>query len=96
MHITIRKYAGCGDMKEVNRIAMAELAPVLRKVAGFHSYVVVDMGNGVGASIGIFANKAAAEAGNQRAREVVGKTKLHELLPNPPEIIMGEVLSETR
>jgi hypothetical protein len=68
MYVTIRKYSGCGDMKEVNRVALAELLPVLRKIAGFRSYVIVDTGKGTGAFIGMFDNKEAAENANQQAR----------------------------
>lgn len=68
MYVTIRKYAGCGDLKEVNRVALAELLPVLRTIPGFRSYVIVDTGNGTGASIGMFDNEAAAENANQQAR----------------------------
>ncbi len=94
MYATIRKYPGCKDVKEVNRVAMAELLPVLRQVAGFHSYVIVDTGNGSIASIGMFDTQAAADAANQRAREVVGRTSMKTLLPNAPEITVGEVLGE--
>lgn len=66
MYVTIRKYAGCGDLKEVNRVALAELLPVLRTIPGFRSYVIVDTGNGTGASIGMFDNKAAAETPTSR------------------------------
>ena len=96
MYVTIRKYAGCGDLKEINRVARDELLPVLRKVAGFRSYAVVDTGNGSAASIGMFDSQAAAETANQRAREVVQRTSLKDLLPNPPEITVGEVLSEAK
>jgi hypothetical protein len=96
MYVTIRKYAGCGDLKEVNRVALAELLPVLRTIPGFRSYVIVDTGNGTGASIGMFDNKAAAENANQQARAVVRRTALRVLLPNPPEITVGEVLGEAK
>jgi hypothetical protein len=96
MYGTIRKYAGCGDLKEVNRVALAELLPVLRTIPGFRSYVIVDTGNGTGASIGMFDNKAAAENANQQARAVVQRTALKILLPNPPEITVGEVLGEAK
>ena len=45
MYVTIRKYPGCKNVKEVDRIAMAELLPVLKQVDGFRSYVIVDSGN---------------------------------------------------
>jgi hypothetical protein len=96
MYVTIRKYQGCRDAKEVNRVALAELLPVLRKIAGFRSYEIVDTGNGTVASIGIFASKEAAENANQQARAVVQRTALKDLLPNAPEITVGEVLGQAK
>jgi len=96
MYVTIRKYPGCKDTKEVNRVALAELLPVLRTLAGFHSYVIVDTGNDTVASIGMFDNKQSAENANQQARAVVQRTAMKDLLPNPPEIIVGEVLGEAK
>jgi hypothetical protein len=95
MFVTIRKYSGTGDAKEINRIAMAEILPVLRKVPGFKSYVTIDTGNHTVASIGMFDNKASADAANLSARDVV-KKHMVKLLPNPPEITLGEVLGEAK
>ena len=44
MYVTIRKYTGCGDVGEIDRISQAELLPLLRKVKGFRSYVTIDTG----------------------------------------------------
>jgi hypothetical protein len=95
MFTTIRKYTGCTDVKEVNRLAQAEVLPVLRKVPGFRSYVVIDSGNHTIVSISTFDSKASVEIANQRAREVVQKS-IAKFLPNPPEITMGEVLAEAK
>jgi hypothetical protein len=65
MYVTTRKYPVCKDVKETNRIAQAEVVPVMRTVAGFRSYVTVDTGNGTVATISMFDSKAAAENANQ-------------------------------
>jgi hypothetical protein len=96
MYVTIRKYPGCKGVKEVNRVAMAELLPVLRTIAGFRSYVIVDTGNDSITSIGTFDSKESADNANQQARAVVQRTAMKDLLPNPPEIIVGEVLGEAK
>lgn len=96
MHVTIRKYPGCTNVKEVDRIAVAELLPMLRTVPGFRSYTIADTGNGSVTSIGVFDSAASAEAANARAREVVARTGMAALLPNPPEITIGEILSDSR
>jgi len=96
MYVTIRKYPGCKNAKEVNRVALAELLPVLRTITGFRSYVIVDTGNDTIVSIGMFDSKEAAENANQQARGVVLRTAMKDLLPNPPEITVGEVLGEAK
>jgi hypothetical protein len=58
--------------------------------------VTVDTGNATVASIGMFDSKDAAENANQQARAVVERTALKDLLPNPPEITVGEVLGEAK
>jgi hypothetical protein len=96
MHVTIRKYPDCRNAKEVNRIAVAELLPVLRAVPGFRSYTIVDTGPGSILSIGVFDSEESAEAANARAREVVARTGMASLLPSPPEITIGELMSDAR
>jgi hypothetical protein len=96
MYVTIRKYPGCKDVKEANRVAMAELLPVLRTIAGFRSYVIVDTGNDTITSIGTFDSKESADNANQQARAVVQRTAMKDLLPNPPEIIVGQVLGDAK
>jgi len=93
MYVTIRKYSGTGDPKEINRVCMAELLPILEKVSGFKSYTTVELGRDAVMSIGIFDSKASAEAANASAREMIGR-HLAKLLPNPPEIIVGEILGQ--
>jgi len=92
MYVTIRKYPVCKNVKETNRIAQAEVVPVMRTVAGFRSYVTVDTGNGTVATISMFDSKEAAENANELARTVVLRTGLKDMVPNPPETTMGEVL----
>ena len=93
--VTIRKYTGCRDQGEVARVTTAELLPVLRKVPGFRSFVGVDIGEGSIISIGVFDSKEAAELANERARAVVGKS-LAPLLPNAPEVMVGEIFADSR
>ena len=96
MYVTIRKYPGCKNVKEANRVAMAELLPLLRTIAGFRSYVIVDTGNDTITSIGTFDSKESADNANQQARAWSAGSALKDLLPNPPEIIVGEVLGEAK
>ena len=95
MFIAIRKYSGCKDPAEINRRIVASLVPILRKMPGFRSYTTMDIGGGVVASISEFDSRADAEYANNQARELVRQT-LTDLVPNPPEITVGETLSQVR
>jgi len=95
MFISLRKYDGCRDAAEVNRRVLDRLMPKLRRYDGFQSYTIVDLGNHSAMSISVFDTKAQAESANMQVRALV-REALHDLLPFPPEIMMGEILSETR
>ena len=96
MYVTIRKYTGCGDVKQIDRVSQAELLPVLRKVPGFRSYATIDTGvSSTVTSISVFESKDAAEEANRRAREMVQRS-LAALLPNPPDVTVGEILTEAK
>ena len=95
MFISLRKYDECHDAAEVNRRVVDRLIPKLRRFDGFQSYTVVDLGNHSVMSISVFDTKAQAETANMQVRALVSEA-LHDLLPYPPEIRIGEVLSESR
>jgi hypothetical protein len=95
MFVTIRKYPVCKDAKEVNRIAQAEVLPVLRAAPGFRSYVFIDSGDHTVTSISVFDSKEAADNASQRVREMVKKS-ISKLLPKPPDVTMGEVLTDAK
>ena len=95
MFIAIRKYPGCKDVREVNRRVVASLIPSLREFPGYQSYSIVDMGDDSATSISMFDTREQAEDATERAWDIVLRT-LSDLLPNPPEVMIGEVLSEDR
>lgn len=95
MFIAIRKYSGCTDPAEINRRIVASLVPVLRAMPGFRSYTTIDIGGGVIASISEFDSRAEAEQATDKARDLVRQT-LADLVPNPPEITIGETMSQVR
>ena len=95
MFIAIRKYSGCQDAQEVNRRVLRDLLPAMKGMRGFRSYTVVDMGGGIVASISTFDSCGDAESATIAVRGLVRKT-LSDLVPNPPEVTIGQVLSDTR
>jgi hypothetical protein len=95
MFVSIRKYVGCKDVHEVNRRVVENLIPTLRGFPGFQSYSIIDLGGGSAASISVFDTQDHAESATERVRSVV-REHLVDLLPNPPEVTIGELLSEHR
>jgi hypothetical protein len=95
MFVSIRRYAGCKDVHEANRRVADNLIPMLRGFPGFQSYSVVDLGRGTVASISVFDTRDDAESATTRVRTIV-QEHLADLLPNPPEVMIGELLSKHR
>jgi hypothetical protein len=94
MFISIRKYDGTGNVNEIDSLAKSDLIPVLKSQPGFISYSILDLGSEAVASISIFETREQADGANASARNMVQKV-FKELLPTPPTIIMGEVVSHT-
>lgn len=92
MFVTIRKYHGCTDVAELNRVVKKSLIPELQKLKGFKSYMAVDCGNHSVMSVGVFETRQDAEHANTKAKHLV-KEEMSKLLPNAPEVTMGEVLT---
>ena len=91
MYVTVRRY-------EMHPFAVDELmrrveegfAPIISKAPGFIAYLALDAGDGVVASVSMFADQAGAEESNRLAADYV-RANLASLVSNPPEITAGEV-----
>jgi hypothetical protein len=92
MFIAIRKYEGTINIAEINRLAETDLIPALKAQPGFVSYHLASVAADAIVSVSIFATRQQAEPANQIAQGVVRKVSAG-LMPNPPTVIMGEVLS---
>ena len=66
--------------------------PIISGLPGFVAYYVVDAGDGVVVSTSVFEHKDAEEESTFLAEEFVAQHLLP-LLPNPPQITAGEVLT---
>ncbi|WP_235454882.1 hypothetical protein [Streptomyces olivochromogenes] len=64
----------------------------MRQIPGFVAYYWVDAGDGVMVSTSVFEDRAGAEASVARATDFV-REQLASLLPNPPEVMAGEVVA---
>ena len=92
MYVSVRRYDGVTDIKEVARKVSEGLAPLISQHPGFIAYYAIDPGNGVATSVSVFLNQAYAEESNKRAMDWVGQN-LAALFPNPPQMTAGEVVA---
>ncbi len=94
MHATIRRYEGI-DQKRTDELIKnvgETLLPRLSEMPGFGGYYLIEAGNGVMSSIGLFDTSAQADESTRVAANWVRDEKLETALPNPPKITGGEVL----
>jgi len=94
MHATVRRYEGVDQSRtdELTKKVDETLLPRLSKLPGFESYYLIEAGNGVMSSIGLFDNSAQADESTRVAANWVREEKLETALPNPPKITDGEVI----
>jgi hypothetical protein len=94
MFATVRRYEGIdsGNIDELTKKVGESLAPKLSKLPGFSSYFLIDTGNGVMSSIGLFETSAQANDSTRVASEWVRDEKLERILQSPPKVTDGEVI----
>jgi hypothetical protein len=95
MHATVRRYEGVdqGRTDELTEKVNETLLPSLSKLPGFEGYYLIEAGNGVMSSIGLFDTSAQADESTRVAANWVREEKLETALPNPPKITGGEVIA---
>ncbi|MFF5205819.1 hypothetical protein [Streptosporangium sp. NPDC000396] len=92
VYATVRRYEGVTDPAEAGRLVSEGFVPLMRQVPGFVAYYWVDAGGGVMVSTSVFEDQAGAEESIERAADFV-RERLTSLLPNPPQIMAGEVVA---
>ena len=92
MYATVRRYEGVTNVAEATRLVEDVFLPVISEIPGFVAYYWVDAGGGVMISTSVFENKAGAEESNRRAAATV-RESMTAVLPKPPQIMAGEVVS---
>ena len=90
--LTVRQYEGVTNTKEAERLVKEGFVPLIGKLPGFISYYWTDAGNGVMISVSVYTNKEAEEESNRIAADFV-KQHMAALLPNPPRITAGHVVT---
>jgi hypothetical protein len=94
MHATVRRYEGVDQSRtdELTKKVEETLLPRLSNLPGFEGYYLIEAGNGVMSSIGLFDTSAQADESTRVAANWVREEKLETALPNPPKITDGEVV----
>ena len=95
MFATIRRYDGVDQNRivELTTKANETLVPKLSKLDGFKGYYMIEAGDGVISSLGIFETSEQVEESTKLAASWISDEKLGAALPNPPKITTGKVLS---
>jgi len=78
------------DGAEIDRRIREEFVPIIKNGKGFVRYYWLDSGDGEGASLSVFKDKAGADESVRLAADWV-KENLSKLLIEKPEVIEGPV-----
>jgi hypothetical protein len=93
MYVTVRRYKiAPSSSAELKRRIQQEFLPIVSKLPGFIEYFWTSAGENEMFSVNVFRDRAGAEESVRAAADYVRKN-LASLLPNPPEVISGEVVT---
>jgi hypothetical protein len=97
MHATIRRYEGVDQTRtaELTRKANETLVPKLSKLQGFKGYYLIEVGNGVFSSLGLFDDAAQVDESTKLAERWIRDDKLDTAFPNAPEITSGKIVAQS-
>jgi hypothetical protein len=95
MHATIRRYDGVNQARTdelVHRVDES-LVPKLSELEGFKGYFLIEAGDGVMSSLGLFESAEQADESTRITASWVRDEKLDTILPNPPKVTSGKVVA---
>jgi hypothetical protein len=97
MHATIRRYEGV-DASRTNELTgkiNEKLVPQLRKLPGFSGYYLIEAGNGVLSSLGLFETPAQADESTKFVAKWIHDENFDSAIPNAPKITSGKVVAHS-
>jgi hypothetical protein len=97
MFATIRRYEGV-DSTRTNELATKvneTLVPKLRELPGFSGYHLIDAGNGVMSSFGLFETREQADESTKLVSRWITDQNLKAVIPNEPKITSGKVVAHS-
>lgn len=98
MYATIRRYEGIDKARseEITRKVSDTLMPSISKLPGFSGYFLVDAGEGVLTSVGLFETPEQAHESTRLAASWVRDNDLAAALPNTPKVTAGLLIVQGR
>ena len=97
MHATIRRYEGV-DAARTNELTgkvNEKLVPELRKLPGFAGYYLIEAGNGVLSSLGLFETSEQADESTKVVAKWITDENFSSAIPNAPKITSGKVVAHS-
>ena len=97
MHATIRRYDGVDQNRttELTSKVNETLMPKLNKLPGFKGYYLIDAGNGVFTSLGLFETPEQGMESTKFVTTWIREEKLDTILPNEPKITSGKIVAHS-
>jgi hypothetical protein len=97
MFATIRRYDGVDQNRttELTSKVNETLMPKLNKLPGFKGYYLIDAGNGVFSSLGLFETPEQGIESTKLVTTWIREEKLETILPNEPKITSGKIIAQS-
>ena len=97
MFATIRRYEGVDPARtsEITGKVNETLIPELSKLDGFAGYYLIQAGNGVLCSLGLFERQEQVDESTKFVAKWISDEHLDKLIPNAPKITSGKVVAHS-
>ena len=97
LHAIIRRYDGVDQNRtdELTAKVNETLIPKLEKLPGFEGYYLIEAGNGVFSSLGLFETPEQGMESTKFVTTWIREEKLETILPNEPKITGGKIVARS-
>jgi hypothetical protein len=97
MHAIIRRYDGVDQNRaaELTDKVNETLVPQLSRLPGFKGYYLIEAGNGIFSSLGLFETSEQVDESSRVAASWIRDENISTLLPNEPKLTSGTVIAHS-
>ena len=97
MFATIRRYDGVDQNRttELTSKVNETLVPKLKTLPGFAGYYLIEAGDGIFSSLGLFETVEQGKESSNVVATWIRDEKLETLIPNAPKITSGKVVAHS-